>query len=134
MITFNPADLKALSAKLEQLKTKAGKSLVRKAAGKAMLPVRQDAKASAPYDATDDGLHIRSNVAMRGRWKGDTLVLKVGVQGGARKNDESPYYFRMQEFGTKSIPAKPFLVPALENNEQEVFDTLLEELKKALFK
>ena len=99
-----------------------------------MLPVRKAAKSSAPYDATDDGKHIRTDVAMRGRWYGDTLLLRVGVRGGAKKNDETPYYWRFQEFGTKRLPAKPFLAPALESNEQEVYDTLIQQLTEAIFK
>lgn len=134
MLTFNKSDLANLRQALQGMKRKAGKSLIRKAAGKAMLPVRKAAKSSAPYDATDDGKHIRTDVAMRGRWYGDTLILRVGVKGGAKKNDESPFYFRFQEFGTKHLPAKPFLAPALESNEQEVFDTLMAQLTEAIFK
>jgi HK97 gp10 family phage protein len=134
MLTFNKSDLANLRQALQGMKRKAGKSLVRKAAGKAMLPVRKAAKSSAPYDATDDGKHIRTDVAMRGRWYGDTLILRVGVRGGAKKNDETPYYWRFQEFGTKRLPAKPFLAPALESNEQEVYDTLIQQLTEAIFK
>ena len=134
MLTFNKSDLANLRQALQGMKRKAGKSLIRKAAGKAMLPVRKAAKSSAPYDATDDGKHIRTDVAMRGRWYGDTLILRVGIKGGAKKNDETPYYWRFQEFGTKHLPAKPFLAPALESNEQEVFDTLMAQLTEAIFK
>lgn len=134
MLIFNKSDLANLRQALQGMKRKAGKSLVRKAAGKAMLPVRKAAKSSAPYDPTDDGKHIRTDVAMRGRWYGDTLILRVGVKGGAKKNDETPYYWRFQEFGTKSTPAKPFLAPALESNEQEVYDTLIQQLTEAIFK
>jgi HK97 gp10 family phage protein len=134
MLTVNKTDLANLRQALQGMKRKAGKSLVRKAAGKAMLPVRKAAKSSAPYDATDDGKHIRTDVAMRGRWYGDTLILRVGVRGGAKKNDETPYYWRFQEFGTKRLPAKPFLAPALESNEQEVYDTLIQQLTEAIFK
>ncbi len=134
MLTVNKTDLANLRQALQGMKRKAGKSLVRKAAGKAMLPVRKAAKSSAPYDATDDGKHIRTDVAMRGRWYGDTLILRVGVRGGAKKNDATPYYWRFQEFGTKCLPAKPFLAPALESNEQEVYDTLIQQLTEAIFK
>lgn len=134
MLTFNKSDLANLRQALQGMKRKAGKSLIRKAAGKAMLPVRKAAKSSAPYDPADDGKHIRTDVAMRGRWYGDTLILRVGVRGGAKKNDETPYYWRFQEFGTKTLPAKPFLAPALESNEQEVFDTLMAQLTEAIFK
>ena len=134
MLTFNKSDLANLRQALQGMKRKAGKSLIRKAAGKAMLPVRKAAKSSAPYDPSDDGKHIRTDVVLRGRWYGDTLILRVGVKGGAKKNDETPYYWRFQEFGTKTLPAKPFLAPALESNEQEVYDTLIQQLTEAIFK
>ena len=133
MLTFNKSDLSNLRQALQGMQRKAGKSLVRKAAGKAMLPVRRAVKENAPFDPTDDGRHIKTEAAMRGRWRGDTLVMRVGIKGGARKNDETPFYFRFQEFGTKTMPAKPFLGPALENNEQQVYDTLVAELQKAIF-
>lgn len=132
MLSFNQSDLKALSDRLKTMADKTGKAAARKAAGKAMLPVRQDAKANAPYDAEGDNVHIRSEVAMRGRWRGSTLVLRVGVRGGAKKNPDSPYWFRFQEFGTKKMPARSFLTPALESNQQAVLDTLITELKKGL--
>ncbi|MFT3850481.1 MAG: HK97 gp10 family phage protein [Propionivibrio sp.] len=132
MLTFDKNELQALSDRLKTMADKTGKAAARKAAGKAMLPVRQDAKANAPYDPADDGKHIRTDVAMRGRWRGDTLVLRVGVKGGAKKNPDSPFYWRFPEFGSKHMPAKSFLAPALESNQQEVLDTLAAELKKGL--
>ena len=134
MLSFNKLDLANLRQALQGMKTKAGKSIVRKAAGKAMLPVRRAVKENAPFDPTEDGIHIKAEAAMRGRWFGDTLIMRVGIRGGAKKNPETPYYWRFQEFGTKTIPAKPFLLPALETNEQQVHDTLIAELQKALFK
>lgn len=132
MLTFDRSDLARLRQRLQQMKARDAKAAARKAAGKALLPVRREAKASAPYAANED-THIRTEIAMRGRWAGNLLVLRVGVKGGARKNPESPYWFRFVEFGTRHIPAKAFLVPALEDNEQQVYDTLVAELKRTLF-
>lgn len=132
MLTFNKSDLAAIGQKLQEMSRKAGKATVRKAAGRAMLPVRQQAKANAPFDASTD-VHVKENIAMRGRWSGDTLIIRVGVKGGAKKNTETPYWFRFKEFGTKKMPAQPFLEPALEENEQEVFDILAAQLQEALF-
>lgn len=134
MLTFNKLDLSNLRQALQGTKAKAGKSIVRKAAGRAMAPVRRAVKENAPFDATDDGRHIKTEAAMRGRWFGDTLIMRVGIKGGAKRNPETPYYWRFQEFGTKTIPARPFLQPALETNEQQVYDSLVQELTKALFK
>lgn len=132
MLTFNKSDLSALHDKLQKLATKAGKKAVRQAARKAMVPVRDEVKANAPHDPTDDGIHIKANVALQTKWRGDTMTARVGIKGGAKENPDTPFYFRMHEFGTKHLPARPFLAPALEANAQQVLDTITAELKKEL--
>jgi len=132
MLTFNRGDLAALNAKLKTLATKAGKKAVRQAARKAMVPVRDEVKANAPHDPADDGVHIKANVALVTKWKGNTFTARVGIKGGAKENPDTPFYFRMHEFGTKHLPARPFMAPALEANAQQVLDTITEELKKEL--
>ena len=135
MLTVNKTDLAAINEKLKTLSSKAGKPTVRKAARKAMAPVRDQVQANAPVDTSEDadGIKIQSNVVIRSKWRGDELTMRVGIQGGAKKNPETPFYFRFQEFGTKDIPADPFMGPALESNAQEVLDTVADELKKAIF-
>lgn len=135
MLTVNKADLAAVNEKLKTLSSKAGKSTVRKAARKAMVPVRNEVIANAPVDTSEDAddIKIQSNVVIRSKWRGDELTMRVGIEGGAKQNRETPWYWRMQEFGTKSIPARPFMAPALESNAQEILDTVADELKKAIF-
>lgn len=132
MLSFRPAELQALNEKLKTFSTKTGKKAVRLAAREAMKPVRDDVKRNAPFDPTPDGKHIKANVALKTGWKGNTLTAKVGIKGGARKNPDTPFYWRMQEFGTKHIAPNPFIGPALDSNKQKVLDTLTAELKKAL--
>lgn len=131
MLTVNKADLAAINEKLKTLGVKAGKPTVRKAARKAMVPVRNEVKTNAPFDP-DTPVHIKANVALRSKWRGDNLRLRVGIVGGAKQNKETPFYFRFHEFGTKHLPARPFMTPALENNAQQILDTVADELKKAL--
>lgn len=128
MITFNPTELTALEKRLQQVAEKVGKKALRSAARKAMNEVRKEARDNAPQDS---GL-LDHNFGLLTRIKGADVVAKVGIRGGARENETTPYYWRFVEFGTQKSAARPFLRPALENNSQHVFDTLAAELKKAL--
>jgi len=71
-------------------------------------------------------------VALYTKWKGSALIARIGIKGGAKKNKETPFYWRMHEFGTKNMPARPFMQPALEGNAQQVLDAVAEQLRKAL--
>lgn len=128
MITFNRAELAALERRLNELTEKVAKKAVRSAARKAMKKVRDEARANAPKDT---GL-LELNFGLLTKARDEEVSAKVGVRGGAKRNDSTPFYFRFQEFGTRDIPARPFLLPALENNAQDVLDTLVSELKAAL--
>ena len=133
MIKVDAAELLALRTRLQDLSEKVGKKAVRQAARRAMVPVRDEVKARAPEDLTDDdGVKLKANVALTTRWRGGTLYTRVGIRGGAKKNPNTPYYFRFHEFGTKDMPARPFMAPALESNAQQIIDTVTAELKKAL--
>lgn len=130
MITFDKTEIEALENRLKEVAEKVAKKALRTAARKAMSEVRKEARDKAPEDT---GL-LDENFALLTRVKGSEVVAKVGIKGGAKKNDSTPYYFRFVELGTKDTPAKPFLRPALENNAEKIFATVLEELKKALDK
>ena len=130
MITFNPQELASLHDRLQALTEKIAKKALRSAARKGMNKVRKEARANAPKDS---GL-LDSHFSLLSKFKGDTLYVKVGVKGGARNNPDTPYYWRMVELGTKDIKAAPFMRPALENNAQDVFDTVVQGLNEALNK
>ena len=132
MIEFklNPAELAALEKRLNDVADKVAKKALRSAARNAMKKVRKEARDNAPEDT---GL-LDENFGLLTRVRLSEVIAKVGIRGGARENDTTPFYFRFVELGTKDAPAKPFLRPALENNAQEVLSTVVEELKKALDK
>lgn len=135
MLTFNPQELEKLNKRLQSLVEKVGKKAMRGAARKAMTKVRNDVKAAAPEDLNDDdNVKIKTSVAMLAKWKGSDLYVKVGIRGGAKKNPDTPYYFRMVEFGTAKMAARPFMRPALESNAQQIMDTVVQELNRALDK
>ncbi|MBN8515281.1 HK97-gp10 family putative phage morphogenesis protein [Accumulibacter sp.] len=134
MLTVDKAGLEALNQRLQGLSTKAGKAAVRQAARKAMAPVRAEVQANAPEDLTEpDAVRIKASTALFTNWKSNTLYARVGIKGGAKKNPSTPFYFRMHEFGTKSLPARPFMAPALEGNAQDVLDTVADEMAKRIF-
>lgn len=130
MITFNANELAKLHDRLQGITEKVAKKALRSAARKAMNKVRKQARDSAPKDS---GL-LDTHFSLLSKFKGGNLYVKVGVKGGAKKNPDTPHYWRMVELGTKDIKAAPFLRPALEGNAQDVFDTVAHELGKALDK
>ena len=133
MLTVNAIQLQQIIAKLRTL-GKTGKVAVRTSAKKAMLPVRQQVKDAAPVDTTaPDNIRIKASVRLRSRWNGDSLRVRVGIEGGAKANKETPFYFRFHEFGTQHLPARPFMTPALESNAHQILDTVAEQLTKELF-
>lgn len=130
MITFDPAELAALEKRLNDVVDKVAKKALRGAVRKGMNKVRKVARENAPKDT---GL-LDENFALMTRTRMSEVIAKIGIRGGARENDTTPFYFRFVELGTKDMQAKPFLRPALENNAQAVLDTVVEELKTALDK
>lgn len=128
MIKLDPAQLAQLNDRLQEVAEKVAKKALRSAARKGMNKVRAEARANAPKDS---GL-LDTHFALISKFKGGTLYVRVGVRGGAKKNPDTPYYWRMVELGTRHIQAAPFLRPALEGNAQDVLDTVVEGLKEAL--
>lgn len=136
MLTLNVQELAALTDRLRDIEAKIAKRALRSAARKGMAIVRDEVKASAPEDTSPDADNIKTkaHIALQTNFRRGVLAVRVGVRGGAKKNPETPYYWRMVEFGTQHIAAKPFMQPALENNAEAVIDRIAEELRRALDK
>lgn len=129
MLQLNEAELAKLQDKLQALSAKIAKKAMSKAARKAMSIVRDEVKADAPVDTGD----LKANVTLRTSARKNGIVYaRVGIKGGAKANPDTPYYFRMVEFGTQDMPAKPFMRPALENSAQQILDIVVRELSEAL--
>lgn len=112
----------------------------RQAGRKAMQIVADDAQRNAQsIDDSTTSLSIADNVAIRtsySRVTGD-LVVKVGIMGGARyrrgdKEQGLTTYWRFVEFGTEHSAAQPFLRPAIDSNQAQVFVTFMNELRVSL--
>jgi HK97 gp10 family phage protein len=128
MLKLDQKALAELHSRLKEVEAKIAKKALRNAARKAMSIVRAEVKANAPRDT---GL-LKAHFSLLTTIRGGAVYAKVGVRGGGKMNPETPYYFRMIEFGTQHQPANPFMLPALEKNAQAVADTVADELKKAL--
>lgn len=127
-VQFNTAELRRISLRMAQLDEKVAKKGIRTAVRKAMAIVRDQVKQTAPVETGK----TKANVAMRVSFKGSYCKVRIGITGGALKNPTSPYWWRMVELGTRHMPARPFMLPALEGNQQAILDKLTEELGNAV--
>ena len=134
MLTLNVQELAALTDRLRDIEAKIAKKALRTAARKGMTLVRDEVKANAPEDTSPDADNIKTktHIALQTSFRRGVLFVRVGVRGGAKANPDVPYYWRFQEFGTKDIPARPFMQPALESNADAVLDKITQELKREL--
>jgi len=134
MLQFDVSELARLADRLKDIEAKIAKKALRTAARKGMSIVRDEVKANAPEDTSDDADSIKTKafIALQTSFRRGVLSVRVGVRGGAKQNPDVPYYWRMVEFGTKHISAKPFMQPALESNADAVLDKITQELKREL--
>lgn len=139
--------LEALEKKLAGLKYdvryKGGRFALRKAAQVVSKAAKQNA---LTVDDTETGRSIAKNIVEK--WNGrlykttGDLAFRVGVQQGAvlRKKGEpnntavgapTPHW-RLLEFGTEKMGARPFMRPALANNVQRATDEFMAQYDKAI--
>ena len=125
------------------------KKFVRKASRQAMNIVRDAARNNAKAiddPATVEKIHKNITVSS-GRTKNkNTLKMRVGIKGGASRNQHSvstaglsggdTRHWRFIEYGTSRIPAIPFMRPALANNIELVIgkfsESFMQQLNEAL--
>lgn len=144
-VTMNGVE--ELSKKLEGLKYDMIKKGGRFALRKAAQVIRDQAKANAQrVDDSETGRSIAKNITEK--WNGRVnkatgdLAFRVGVNQGAvlpkkgEKPDESAGgptpHWRLLEFGTEKMAARPFMVPAMEQAAQRATDTFIAQYDKAL--
>jgi HK97 gp10 family phage protein len=137
-----------LFAKMSVFAEKLREAAGRKASRRAMNIVRDDARARLAV--IDDSLSpedIRKNVfvqqSRRQSRRIGGVVMRVGISGGARTpKDPDPNadaqpggdtrHWRFVELGSEKVAARPFLVPALEQNAEAVMKKLTDELNKEI--
>jgi HK97 gp10 family phage protein len=170
-VTEPNGGLATVIERIKDFSEKMQKKAVRAAARKAMVPVREAARAKAKTidDPATTDVQIWKNIVInesaRGGRRVGGIVMRVGVRGGAlskverelaggagyRYNKETKKYvqvkrfgkvkklvvhpggvtaphWRFVELGTKKMPARPFMRPALEENIGRVIDEFAKEL------
>lgn len=135
-VEFDLAGADALTAKLrlvsKEIRLKAGRKALRKAANLVVRAAREKAKR---FDDPATPSNIPKNIGIQWdnrRYKrtGD-LGFRIGVKGGAvlaKKGAGGTPHWRLLEFGTENMAAQPFMRPALEENIQAVASLFSEQL------
>ena len=146
-IEFSLIGLDSLLGKLEavayDVKRKGGRSALRKAAQVVANKAKEGAE---KHNDPATGRSIAKNIALR--WNGKlfkqsgNLGFRIGVLHGAvlAKKGEKPDltangptpHWRLLEFGTTKMEAKPFMRKALADNISDVTNTFLAEYEKAI--
>ena len=143
-VQFKLEGVEELSATIRQVnydvKRKSGRFALRKAAKLVAEAVKKEAQR---LDDPATARKITDNVAVRfstRRFKrtGD-LMFRVGIKHGAKLskggdlnvNAPTPHW-RLLEFGTQKMPARPFVRPALERNVGAATTEFMTHFKKAL--
>jgi len=130
---FRVEGMEELEAKLSELMDmnradSAARATIVKAAKDAMAPVADQVRATAPYDPSPrtkkSPIHLRDTVRLDARipTKRDHKSIHVNPTDAAIAvvSVKRSAVSLAQEFGTKKIPAQPFLRRALEQNAETV--------------
>lgn len=147
-VELNIEGLDDFTKKIAELKdVKKVRSRGLAAARKAMKIVQLSAKIGAAYiDDPKTREDIEKNIVIRAGKSRDygTVVMRVGVQGGAAMNGKSnreklaalpggnTVHWRFIEFGSSNNPAVPFMRPALSENTQKVTDEFAKSFMKSI--
>lgn len=134
---FKITGLEPVLAKMRAVTETVTLKAVRGSASKAMRIVRDAARANArriddPQSAADIAKNIAVSTKVYPRL--GEVRSRVGVRGGARPDSsrnpdpKNTGHWRFIEFGTSEYAARPFMLPALENNIQKVTDTFVADL------
>ena len=134
----NLTGFKELAKALKELGPRVGRKHLRGAASKGATLIRNEARVLAPKDT---GEMARDIMVKRERSAGDHIAsYSVFVRSGkksrlaGRKRDmnRDSYYWRFLEFGTRKMPAQPFLRPAFETRKEGAVDAVGAELDKRI--
>lgn len=137
-VTFTLTGAEVAERRLRQFAPKLQRKALRAAARSAMKIVQNAARASAKqFDDPETPPQIwRLIVIQVGKMKEPGVIMRVGVQGGARsrKDKTYPWYWRLIELGSEHQRARPFLRPALANNAQAVASKFISDLNAQIDK
>lgn len=139
--------LEEVLARLNSLSPNLRKGALRTGMRKGANTVRKAARDKAPVKSEAMKKNIAVQFASRTSRKIDGLAFRVGVRGGAKEptkasrysrsrrsagstapDRRSTWYWRLVEFGTQKMPARPFMRPALSQNVEKVISQVAKDL------
>lgn len=127
------AGLKELADKLREIGPDIAAKALRGGVFAAAKLVRDEAKATNPDDTgrTDRAIYAKF---VREESGPHQAVYKVGVRSGRRerRKDRDAWYWRLVEFGTAKMPAKPFMRPAFESQKQKAVELIAERIARRI--
>jgi HK97 gp10 family phage protein len=118
---------------MRALPKKIRKRVARKALRKAAVPIVNTAVSKALTQFHGEG-YMATHIMQKAGRSRRLIVQQIGVEGGGRKSDQYPYYWRFLEFGTSKMPARPFMRPAFEENKRRALDIIIRETKDGVEK
>jgi HK97 gp10 family phage protein len=120
MIEFKVSGFKELERNLRKLPQEIAGKVLRESLRKAAQPVVEQAKTAAPR-STDPGSqgHLADSIALRSFKTEGLDDLEVNLWLGPSPKH---FYGMFHEFGTRKMPARPFLRPAWDAQGNEVLD------------
>lgn len=132
--------LKKMENIKQETKYKGGRFALRKAANVVSASVKESAeRIDDPKTAHRIYLNPVVRFSSRRFKRTGDLMFRVGILGGAseEKKDESnpggaTWYWRLLEFGTEKMQARPFMRPALEQNIDRATGQFVLHFKKAI--
>lgn len=154
MANFRLEGVDAVIKRLEALGGREGKNAARRALRQGANVVLRDARERAarlddPHTAESiaRNLTVRGGGSRRERRVGG-VMMRVGVRGGARNMEKygefkgqgkgnpggDTWYWRLLEFGTEKMSARPFMRPALQNNTRAATDAFVNALGAEIHK
>lgn len=117
-----------LAAALQELGKAMEKKILRSAMRQAATIILEDAKRRAPVLTGQLRKSLRIRAIKRTR-KGQVGVV-ISTSKGFFKGDD--FYGGFHEFGTKKMPARPFIRPAFEANKSKAITIITEAIKLGL--
>ena len=135
-----------LMKRLRELPAAVGVTVQRNALIAGAEPMRADAAALAPRDASSSGPHLADNIAigvqskrklkMSGLSAAEEDIAGAGpvVEVGPELQPDDVFYGYFQEYGTIHHPAKPFMRPAFDAQKHNSLNLVLASLWAAIRK
>lgn len=139
--------------KLQSLTPDLKRKALRNAVGRGASIIRKSATSRAPEDTGAMSKNIRVQFASRTTRRTGDMTFRVGVRGGAQKpgsktrfartkkakrsaiaEGSSTWYWRLVEFGTQKMRARPFMRLAMASSAESVFRSIGSDLDKAIDK